>query len=96
MALYFMQCGDGGPVKIGFSRAVEKRVAAIQLASPYQITLLASAVVARCEEKRLHHVLGRHWLRGEWFTPHPEVMAAMEATKSVTDSNFIPFPSEEV
>lgn len=68
--LYILQAGDEkGPVKIGHSRNIAKRIESLQTGNPLPIRLLAK--VPRTDaaklERGLHGMLAADRLEGEWF-----------------------------
>lgn len=65
--VYFIQARGGGPIKIGYSANPEKRLAALQTASPYDLAILAIRPGSRDDEAALHDRLSAHRLRGDWF-----------------------------
>ena len=67
--VYFVQAGDDGPVKIGFSRAPAQRVADLQTSNPAPLRLLATIPGCLVSEAMLHREFGEHRIRGEWFHP---------------------------
>lgn len=69
--LYLIQCGAGGPIKIGRALSTERRVKALQTGSPHPLRVInlytlhfGDAVEA---EGRLHGELEDARLCGEWF-----------------------------
>lgn len=73
--VYFIQVGVDGPVKIGLSRNVKGRMRSLQTAHPQRLTLLGAVDGDAELEAALHAKLAAHRLSGEWFAPHPDVMA---------------------
>lgn len=74
--VYFMQAGEGGAVKIGFSAtSVERRIKGNQVGCPQTITLLGVIEGNTALEKRFHKAFRRFAIRGEWFEPHPRLLA---------------------
>lgn len=69
--VYFIQCGDGGPIKIGIAKAVNERLADLQVANPYELRLLGYVPTDDAEalEGRLHGQFYQLRIRGEWFRP---------------------------
>lgn len=74
---YFVQCGVGGPIKIGFSLKPKSRVANLQT-SHYEILTLLK-VVPGLDEKIVHYRFHSDCIRGEWFRPTPELMKFIES-----------------
>jgi hypothetical protein len=74
-SLYFIQAGDNGPIKIGVARNFEKRLASMQSSCPELLIVLKVIPSAgHSMEKHLHRYFAAHRLRGEWFSPHPDVL----------------------
>jgi excisionase family DNA binding protein len=71
--VYFLAAIDG-PIKIGFARDVSERLAALQIANPHPLRLLASLPGTVRLERALHRRFAEHRLRGEWFRPAPELL----------------------
>lgn len=80
--VYCIQSTDGGPVKIGKARSVEKRLAALQTAHPYKLTVIATIQNGGREmERKLHRRFADRRLNGEWFDiAKTEVEAAISDT----------------
>lgn len=74
--VYFVQRGDGGPIKIGFSCIPSVRISQLQVGCAEKLIVLACVRGNVKLEGALHDKLADHALRGEWFTPHPEVLNA--------------------
>jgi hypothetical protein len=83
--LYFIQCGEAGPIKIGASSRPLNRLRDLQVANPAPLKLLAHIHTAPSEERRLHAELNAHRVRGEWFEPHPEVLAVVDLVASTRE-----------
>jgi hypothetical protein len=74
--VYFVQSGTDGPIKIGFTtRAIEQRLANLQTAHAEKLRLLAQITGDRELERELHRRFVLHRMNGEWFEPHPDVIA---------------------
>lgn len=65
--IYFVQRVDGGPIKIGFSRDVAGRVAALQTSVARELHVLATVPGDRALELEVHRRLSACRVRGEWF-----------------------------
>jgi hypothetical protein len=76
--VYFIQAGENGPIKIGWSENPEMRLAQLQGAHHEDLSLLLTVNGDKALEGRLHFRLEQHRLRGEWFADCDEVRAAME------------------
>jgi hypothetical protein len=65
--VYFIQSGDCGPVKVGFSTVLGLRVEALQCSSPYPIYVRGTIDGPRKLEKSIHRWLSIRRVRGEWY-----------------------------
>ena len=80
--VYFIQAGDG-PVKIGYTLDVFKRLGALQTSSPMPLTLLGRIEADASMERQLHDQFSHARMHGEWFSPHPDILALAEANPPV-------------
>jgi hypothetical protein len=77
--IYFIQAHGDGPIKIGFTASnPRRRMVEIQVSCPWPIKLLGAIEGTVSQEKQIHLVLGRFKTSGEWFEPHPIVIAAVK------------------
>ncbi|MES3013901.1 MAG: GIY-YIG nuclease family protein [Pseudomonadota bacterium] len=72
--VYFLQAGDGGPIKIGFASDPMQRARSLQTGNHEQVYLLATAPGSLQDEHGLHARFAHLNSRGEWFRPEPELM----------------------
>lgn len=72
-AIYFIQAGSG-PIKIGFSKDVSSRLMDLQVASPANLSLLATIEGYPEDETAVHCQFDGYRIRGEWFQPGPELL----------------------
>ena len=72
--IYFVQMGFVGPVKIGYTKNIDKRISSLQTASPYKLNLLCVMPGTEDYEKDIHAGLDEIRLEGEWFLPHDFLM----------------------
>ena len=73
--VYFIR-GAGGAIKIGFTvRSVKERTIEYQAGSPVPLTLLATREGWQTLEAEYHRHFAAHRLHGEWFAPHPDILA---------------------
>ena len=82
MSVYFVQAGDGGRIKVGYSPYPKQRIAYLGRFSGPDIKILAVIEGSRRLEHYIHvHLKGSH-AHDEWFEPTPEVLevARMAAT----------------
>ena len=73
-AVYFIQSGSG-PIKIGIAVDVEKRRRSLQTAHPFPLTLLATCGGGKTQESAYHERFAEFRQEGEWFSPHPDILA---------------------
>lgn len=74
VAVYLLQQGDAGPVKIGSTASLRQRLSALQTASPVPLRVLALLPGGQDEERALHARFTEHRLRGEWYEPAAEIL----------------------
>jgi hypothetical protein len=72
--VYFIQAGDG-PIKIGVATNPKRRLAVLQTANPHPLKLLATKAGGAWREIEYHSRFAAHRLQGEWFSPHPDILA---------------------
>jgi len=81
--IYFIRSEKTHAIKIGFTAdQVEKRLSSLQTAHPYKLQLLATTLGTVEYEKSLHARFSSHRLEGEWFKPHPDVLAFISVIKN--------------
>lgn len=73
--VYFAQCGVGGPIKIGRTCDIARRLAELQTASPHPLTLLAATRGATRLERIFHEEFRHARIHGEWFKPSADLLA---------------------
>lgn len=80
--VYFLQQIIGGPVKIGVSYDVERRLDTLAVWSPHPLKLLAAAPGDKYLERNVQDCFADCHYHNEWFHPNPRLMAAIEAIAS--------------
>lgn len=73
--IYFVQDGDGSPIKIGRSVTPQKRIRMLQTGNARRLRVLATAPGSAQRESEIHRRLAAHRVQGEWYHPAPEVFA---------------------
>ena len=68
--IYFIQAGDDGPIKIGITTCLKRRLAQLQKTSHRALRVLTTMPGDREIEKVLHEGFAICRLCGEWFEPH--------------------------
>jgi hypothetical protein len=77
--IYFIQDGEDGPIKIGFSNEVEKRVHALVTSSHKNLKILFAMDGDISKEKELHDLFDFAHKKGEWFWPVKSLVAFIES-----------------
>lgn len=79
--VYFIQQGDAGPIKIGYSTNPEKRLKTLSTASPYPLHLRLVIEGGKKLEKDLHDQFAEHQLDGEWFEANASLLTFIDEQK---------------
>lgn len=80
--IYFVKSEIIGAIKIGFTAGqVENRLNSLQTAHPYRLKLLATTPGTLEYEKSIHNRFASFRLQGEWFEPHPDLLAFIAIIK---------------
>jgi DNA-binding Xre family transcriptional regulator len=74
MPVYFVQQGDNGPIKIGVTNNVNKRLTALQGGSPVPLKLLVTFDGDQAFEAFLHRKFAHLRVHNEWFKPARELL----------------------
>lgn len=80
-AIYFIQDGEDGPIKIGSGRNPWLRLEHLQIGNPRELHIRAVVRTHRGYERELHQRFAAHRIRGEWFEPVPDLLALIEESK---------------
>lgn len=75
--VYFIQGESGGPIKIGYTTDIERRLKDLQTGYPDILKLLMAFRGNQEYEKALHKQLQPYRLSGEWFKPDPAIYKKM-------------------
>jgi hypothetical protein len=65
-------------VKIGMAKSAQRRLTVLQTSHPEPLELVATCEGGRALETEYHRRFAAHRLRGEWFSPHPDILAEIE------------------
>ena len=69
-SVYFIQSSSGGPIKIGVTGSVLKRLGELQTGNPFRLHLLLALSETKFTEKQLHEMfVDLRIPGGEWFHP---------------------------
>lgn len=77
-SLYFIQVGEDGPVKIGYSVNPASRLVSLQSAHFERLHLIGLTPGTRQAEENLHAKLARFALGHEWYAATAEIFAEIE------------------
>lgn len=86
---YLMQSENGGPVKIGKSKAqnLKMRLHDFNIARPDDLVILG--VVDGDRESEFHNRFAGSWIKREWFRNHSDIYDAFEITRPALTDNQI-------
>lgn len=73
--VYFVQEEGGGPIKIGWATNPSKRLSGMQSGNPRRLRLIGAIAGERNLEGKLHTKFAKFRQTGEWFEPHPTLLA---------------------
>jgi hypothetical protein len=77
--LYFIQEGKSGPIKIGWTAGpAEGRRKSGQVFNSRELRIIAELQDYPDSEKTWHQRFAAHHIRGEWFKPAPDLVAAIK------------------
>lgn len=76
--IYFVQQDETGPIKIGCTTNVDKRLAQLQIGSAVPLRLLGVMTGHHAQEASLHEQFAKDRLEGEWFSPSRELLEYIE------------------
>lgn len=79
--VYFIQGVNGGPIKIGHTDNIEKRIKQMQTGNPNQLILLHITRGGKNLEDQIHEEFKEDHYRGEWFKPSKRILEFIESTK---------------
>lgn len=75
--VYFVQA-ENGRIKIGNTKYIDWRMDSLRGQSPLSLELLATTPGGRKVEFAYHARFAAHRLHGEWFEPHPDILAEID------------------
>ena len=79
--VYFIQQGEDGPIKIGFTVDLRKRLVALRTSTPHPLRLLLEVPGGEDVERDWHKRFAHVRLNGEWFRPDDELLQAIAYVK---------------
>ncbi len=72
--VYFVQSHEGGPIKIGYTTHLKKRLAKMRTDSPQPLNVLFAVDASMLEERGFHSIFTETRAHGEWFEPTSELL----------------------
>lgn len=81
LVYYIQQRRQGGLIKIGFTKDVNRRLATLETASSIGLRLLLVRPGTQREQLSLHKRFARDRVKGEWFKPSPYILNWIKAEK---------------
>jgi hypothetical protein len=73
--IYFIQAGESGPIKIGYTENdIKARVRNIQSSNPTEVKLLGVMQGNQKVEAGLHIQFCDYLIRGEWYQPPEQLL----------------------
>ncbi len=90
--VYFIQMGDDGPIKIGFTEiTAETRMASLQTSTPMKLQILGTIPRVGIQTERVLHKRFSHLrVRGEWFQPEWELLEYIREYAIPPNPNAVP------
>jgi hypothetical protein len=76
--VYFIRQGTEGPIKIGISDDVARRVSTLQSCNPFPLHCVVAIPGSLALEFALHQVFSESRLHGEWFAPTGALIKLIE------------------
>ena len=73
--VYFVQSGSDGPIKIGWSQDVARRIAELQTANAHALVLLGTVPGTMEDEATIHVHFAHLRMEAEWFRNSSEIHA---------------------
>lgn len=84
--IYFIQAECCDLIKIGWSHSVERRLLHLQRFSACKLKLLAVRSAPISTEHDYHLYFREHRVHGEWFRPHPDILAEIAEINGAAES----------
>jgi len=86
MAVYFIQAGVAGPIKIGLAVDPRERMANLQTGHYERLVLLGVLPGDATSEQEIHRRVASSRLHGEWFRPSDEVLSIVAVSSMDVNS----------
>lgn len=79
--VYFIQSGEDGPIKIGWSEDVIRRLAELQTANAHPLRVLGTVPGTLQDEATMHQRFAHLRMEAEWFQNDPEIVDFVSGLK---------------
>lgn len=76
--IYFIQAGDSGPIKIGKTRYIKKRLRSLQTINSEDLQVRGWMPEGDWTEKQLHQKFAVYKQKGEWFLPSEDILTFIQ------------------
>ena len=73
--VYFVQSGGDGPIKIGWTQDLDRRIGELQTANAHPLRLIGYLPGSMRDEGAMHARFGHLRMEAEWFRNSPEIHA---------------------
>jgi len=95
--LYFIQCGNDGPIKIGISSNTDKRLFELEPFSPYELRILKIVKNGgQGLERKLHKKFADLRLKNEWFEPDKKLLEYIKNLKTQPKRSIVKSVEEQI
>lgn len=85
--VYFVQMGDSGPIKIGFTINAQRRLDSLQSCNPEQLNLRLAVPGSTWDEEEYQGDFRRSRIRGEWYRPTGDLLEFIRLANECKDSS---------
>lgn len=87
--IYFLRAKDSGNIKIGYSTNPEQRKAGLQSAHYEELEFVGLMDGTIDDETVIKRRFAKHKIRGEWYSPHQEILDFIATNANRTDVNLV-------
>ncbi|WP_085908310.1 GIY-YIG nuclease family protein [Kiloniella majae] len=88
--VYFISPVNGGPIRIGRTKALDNRLNSLMNMSPIELELIGSIDGGEYVEYWLHEFFAKDRLHSEWFKPSKKLLEFAEDARSGVRNSLIP------
>ena len=83
--VYAIRMGFTGPIKLGYTNDLRRRLVELQVGSPVELRVLLAMPGCLDDETALHVRFKPDLLRGEWYRPSETLLAWIEAERAMRE-----------